>query len=155
MTVRKSALFALCFTSFTTAAQAGPDQISILLGSEHVNGTGFEEFNPGIFLTWRDLLFDGRADLSFGGFRNSYGDGSLAVSMAFPIVREKNWGLELFTALAWYPGNGERFEIAAGDIVPIAGLQARLGPTFVQIIPGGGDSVDATISFGLTFALPK
>lgn len=135
-------------------AHAGPDRISILLGSEHINATrSFEEFNPGIFLHWTESLFRNRVDLSFGAFRNSYGDGSLAVSTAYPIVRNETWSLDVFTALAWYPGNGDQFGHAIGDIVPIAGLQGRYKNIFVQAIPAGGESVDATLTFGLTFGL--
>lgn len=135
-------------------AQAGPDRISVLLGSNHVGATrSFEEVNPGIFLTWTEALFAGRADISVGAFRNSYGGGSVAAVTAFPIIRKKDWGIDLFGGLAWYPGEGQNFSTSAGDIIPLAGIQGRLGPTFVQVIPAGGNAVDATISFGLTFPL--
>jgi hypothetical protein len=143
----------LWLTLMGAVAHAGPDRVAIMLGSEHIGADGFEEVNPGVFLTWTEAAFQGRADITLGGFRNSYGDGSLAVSLAVPLVREQFWGIDAFSALAWYPGNGDRFEYALGDIVPIIGLQGRLGPTFVQFIPGGGNSIDATISFGLTFGL--
>ena len=137
-----------------THADAGPDRISILLGSEHVNATrDFEEVNPGIFLHWTESLFRNRVDLSFGAFRNSYGDGSVAVATAYPVVRNEIWSFDIFTALAWYPGNGDEFSHAIGDIVPIAGLQARYRNLFMQAIPAGGQSVDATLTFGLTFPL--
>lgn len=135
-------------------AYAGPDRISILVGSEHVNATrDFEEVNPGVFLHWTESLFRNRVDLSFGAFRNSYGDGSLAVATAYPIIRKEIWSFDVFTALAWYPGNGDEFSHAIGDIVPIAGLQARYRNVFMQAIPSGGQSVDATLTFGLTFPL--
>jgi len=147
------ALVALIVALRATTATAGPDQVSVMLGSHHVGASGFEEVNPGLFLTWTGAAFSGRADLSVGGYRNSYGDGSLAASVALPLVRRAAWDIALFGALAWYPGNGHRFEVSAGDLVPVAGLQSRAGPAFVQVIPGGGRSVDATVTFGLTFAL--
>ena len=153
MTTLRSVMVALIGIVWASSALAGPDRVAILLGSEHVNADGFEETNPGIFLTWTEAVFNNRADVSIGGFRNSYGDGSLAVSLAVPIVRKKHWGIDAFSALAWYPGNGDRFEFSAGDVIPIIGLQTRVGPTFVQFIPGGDDSVDAILSFGLTFDL--
>ena len=135
-------------------ASAGPDQVSILLGSEHVGATrSFEEVNPGVFLTWTEAALQNRADISVGVFRNSYGDGSLAVSMAWPLYRQQNVSLDLFGAIAWYPGNGDQFRHAIGDIVPIGGIQGRFGNVFFQAIPAGGDGVDATLTFGLTFPL--
>lgn len=132
---------------------AGPDSMAVLLGSTHVGADGFEEVNPGIFLNWHNAAFGGRADLGFGAFRNSYGRGSVAVTTAYPIVRTQDWGLDLFAAIAWYPGNGDQFAVAAGDVVPLAGLQARWRNVFVQAIPGGGQSVDATLTYGLVFSL--
>lgn len=137
------------------AATAGPDRVQLLLGSHHFGASqDFEEFNPGLFLIWSEALWRDRLDFGIGAYRNSYGDGSLAVSAAYPILRRANWGLDLFGALAWYPGNGDRFSHAIGDIVPLAGLQARYRAVFVQAIPSGGDAADAVLSFGLSFPLP-
>ena len=152
MTIRTTAA-ALARAALALPAQAGPDRISFLLGSHHVGASGYEEFNPGVFATWTNAAFQGRTDLSVGAYRNSYGDGSLAVSLALPLVREPTWGIDVFSALAWYPGNGDRFKYHAGDIVPLIGLQSRIGPTFIQYVPGGDRGVDATLGFGLTFPL--
>ena len=152
MTTRSTAL-ALALALTAAAADAGPDRISFLLGSEHVNANGFEEVNPGVFLTWTRAAFQGRADVTLGGFRNSYGDGSLAAALALPLIRQEFWGIDAFSALAWYPGHGDRFKYHAGDIVPLVGLQARIGPTLIQYVPGGDRGVDATLGFGLTFPL--
>lgn len=151
----KSALIALIFACLTVpAVHAGPDRISIMLGTHHAGATiDYEEVNPGIFLTWSELLWNNRLDLTIGGFRNSYGDLSLAIATAYPLLRQQDWGIDLFGALAWYPDNGDRFAHAFDDIVPIAGLQVRYKSLFLQAIPSGGDSVDATFSFGLTFPL--
>lgn len=134
-------------------AQAGPDSVSLLLGSHHVGASGFEEVNPGVFVNWHGVAFDGRVDLGFGAFRNSYGRGSVAVTAGLPMIREPEWGLDLFSALAWYPENGDQFNLAVGDIVPIVGVQARWRNAFVQAIPGGGGDVDATLTYGLVFML--
>ncbi len=150
----RSACAALIAASLAGPATAGPDRLSFLIGSEHIGATRpFEEVNPGVFVTWTNLLWRGNLDLTAGAFRNSYGDGSLAVTTAYPFVRTENWGLEVFGGLAWYPGNGNQFSHSAGDVVPLAGLQARYRNVFVQAIPSGGNSVDAVMSFGLTFAL--
>ncbi len=53
---------------FATALEAGPDRFSILLGSKHIGGTGFNEVNPGFFVTWERE----RSSLSVGAFMNSY-----------------------------------------------------------------------------------
>lgn len=137
-----------------STAQAGPDRISFLIGSNHVGSTvSYEEVNPGVFLTWSELLANGNLDFSVGAFRNSYGDGSLAAAVALPIVRREAFGIDVFASLAWYPGNGDRFAHAWGDVVPLAGLQMRYRNMFMQAIPGGGDAVDATLTFGFTFAI--
>lgn len=149
-------IFAALFGSLLSAAvpvHAGPDSIAVLFGSHHVGASGFEEANPGVFLSWHEVAFQGRVDLGFGAFRNSYGRGSVAVTANLPMIREDDWGLDVFSALAWYPDNGEQFSHSIEDIVPIVGLQARWRNVFVQAIPGGGGDVDATLTYGLVFAL--
>lgn len=154
MQVKQAVFAATLAISSVTAANAGPDQISILLGSHHVGATrDFEEFNPGVIVTWKELLWNNRLDVGVGVFRNSYGDASAVVTTAFPLLRNQNWGLDVFAALATYPGEGDQFSHSIGDVVPIAGLQARYRNVFVQAIPSGGNSVDATLTYGLTFAL--
>ncbi|GAB5438461.1 hypothetical protein [Falsiruegeria mediterranea] len=154
MQVKQAILAVTLLAGGATAADAGPDQVSILLGSHHVGATrNFEEFNPGVILTWKEVLWQNRLDVGVGVFRNSYGDASVVATTAFPLVRNQNWGLDLFAALATYPGEGDQFTYSIGDVVPIAGLQARYGNVFVQAIPSGGSSVDATLTYGLTFAL--
>ncbi len=153
MALRSLCAAALGLCSFGNPAAAGPDSVALMLGSHHLGASGFEEVNPGVFLNWHGRAFNGKVDLGFGAFRNSYGNGSIALTSAFPLVRNEDWGLDLFTALAWYPGDGDRFRHAIGDFVPIAGLQARWRNVFVQAIPAGGDSVDATFTYGLVFQL--
>jgi hypothetical protein len=149
-------LCACALSLFPLTALAGPDSVAVLLGSYHVgadSSLGLEEFNPGVFVNWHGAALGGRVDLGFGAFRNSYDGASVAVNAAYPLVRTPDWGFDLFTALALYPGDGDRFAHAIGDIVPIAGLQVRYRNVFVQAIPAGGQSVDATFTYGLVFSL--
>lgn len=129
-----------------TPALAAPDRVSILLGSNHVGATDrFEEVNPGVFLTW-DWL-------TVGAYRNSYGKASVAVTGALPLIKWKTGELSAFAGVALYPGDGRRFAVHAGDVVPVGGLQLRQGNMFMQVIPSDGKAVDAIVSFGMTFDL--
>ncbi|WP_298835929.1 hypothetical protein [uncultured Roseobacter sp.] len=132
------------------AAHAGPDRISVLLGSEHFNATeDFQEFNPGLFLTW-----EGSWDVSVGAYYNSYEEVGALVSVGRDFWQGENYAVGAFGALALYPGDGDRFDIAVGDVVPLIGLQARYGNVFTQLIPGNGETTDGVLTFGLTFELP-
>ena len=134
-----------------TSAQAEPDRISLLIGSHHIGAIQqFQESNPGIFLTWEDRS---GFDLSFGAYQNSYGKSSVAATAALPILRGDNADLSVFAGVALYPGDGHNFAIHAGDLVPVGGLQLRVGNVFVQAMPGDGKAVDGIVSFGLTWAL--
>ncbi|MFY9237581.1 MAG: hypothetical protein WAO78_01650 [Roseovarius sp.] len=129
---------------------AAQDRVSILLGSHHVNASfDFEEFNPGAFLTWEGA----RVDWTVGGFRNSYGGASAAVMLGLPIYERGEAQIALTGGLAVYPGDGRRFAVRAGDVVPLGGIRARYGNAFVQVFPSDGNTTDAIISFGLTFSL--
>ncbi len=128
-----------------TAATAGPDRAYILAGSKHL-GTDydFNEVNPGLFLTWELDRFD----VTVGAYHNSYGKGSMAASVAYPLVRGDDWSVDAFAGLATYFGTHNP------DVVPMAGLQARYGPAFVQYVPvPGGQYISGLISFGLTFEI--
>ncbi|MFK7871234.1 MAG: hypothetical protein AB8B58_18595 [Roseobacter sp.] len=142
------ALFCICLL-LPSAVLAGPDRVSVLLGTQHFGATReFQEVNPGLFLTW-----EGQLDYSVGLFYNSYEDISPIATVA------KDWevapGLELgvFAGLAIYPGEGDQFRLSAGDLVPLIGLQATYGNFFAQFIPADGDSVDSVLAVGLTFEL--
>lgn len=131
-----------------TAVPAHADRISILTGSSHVGAPGqFEEFNPGIFYTWDDR----KIDISAGIYRNSYGGTSVAVTGALPLIEWDRGELAAFAGLALYPGDGQHFKHSLGDVVPLAGLQVRHDPFFMQVIPMDGDPVDVLLSFGLTW----
>jgi len=130
-------------------AHAGPDRVSILLGSEHINATReFQEFNPGVFLTW-----ERRFNYSLGLYYNSYKEISPLVSVSYDWEVAPDLDLGAFFAVAVYPGDGEEFNHSIGDVVPFIGLQARYKNVFVQFIPADGDALDALLTFGLTFAL--
>lgn len=143
---------AIAFILLTaTSAQADPDRISMLIGSHHIGATQhFQESNPGVFMTWEDR---GGFDLSFGSYQNSYGKQSIAATAALPILRGENADLSVFVGVALYPGDGRNFAVHAGDLVPIGGLQLRVGNVFVQAMPGDGRIVDGIVSFGMTWRL--
>lgn len=133
------------------AAQAMPDRISILMGSNHIGATyDFEQTNPGVFLTWEKPV----VDLSVGAYRNSFGDLSLAVTVSKAVLSNEEGTLSLsgFAGLASYPDYSDCFLYHAGDIVPLVGIQVVAGPVFVQIMPGGNDMV-AVVAAGLTFPI--
>lgn len=130
-------------------ALAGPDRVSIMVGSRHVGGHGFEEQNPGVFLTWENP----RVHWSAGIYRNSYAKPSVAVTAAVPIVRWEDGELSAFAGAALYPQDGMRFPVHAGDVVPIGGIQIRHHHVFVQVSPSDGKATDAVLAFGLTFPM--
>lgn len=139
----------LLVAALPSSALAGPDRLSILLGSEHFGATeDFQEFNPGIFATW-----ERNVDYSVGIFYNSYERVSALASIGYGWEVAPDLELGIFAALALYPGDGDRFRFAAGDVVPLAGVQARYKNVFVQFIPADGETVDSLLTFGLTFAL--
>lgn len=133
------------------AAAAGPDRLSLTLGSHHTDtGHDWHEVNPGVFVTWENV---GPVDLSAGAFLNSFGGPSVAAVAALPLIEWESGQLAVFGGAAWYPGHGHEFLIHAGDVVPMGGLQLRQGPVFVQIMPGKIEPPEAIVAFGLTFKL--
>lgn len=141
----------ICAVLLPVAAHAGPDRVSILLGSEHFNASEeFQEFNPGVFLTW-----EGTLDYSVGVYYNSYEEVSPIVSVGYDFWEGDNWAFGAFAGLALYPGDGDRFEIAVGDLILLGGLQGRYGNFFAQLIPGNGQSTDGVLAVGLTFELDR
>ena len=137
-------------TVLPTAALAGPDRLSVLLGSKHIGATrDFQEFNPGVFLTWEQKTFD----YSIGTFYNSYADVSVMAAIGYNIEVAPEFEIGAFAGLAYYPGDGDQFSVSLGDVVPLGGLQARYHNAFVQLIPADGATVDSVLTFGLTFKL--
>jgi hypothetical protein len=128
--------------------QAGPDRLSFSVGSLHVNPTSdFNEFNPGVFLTWDRTA----RKYHLGAYYNSYSRISVGAFAAYPIAGNENFTVDILYGAAYYPEDGRNFPYSWGDIVPILGLQTRIGYFFGQVFPGDGDVVDAIISVGLTF----
>lgn len=149
---RMRILFSLILTMLTALpAVAGPDRVALHIGSAHF-GTdrGFEEVNPGLFLTW-----ERRVNLSLGAYRNSYGRLSVAATVGVDVWEQGRARLEAFGGLAHYPRDGRTITGRSHDVVPIIGLRAHYDPVFVSIIPGDGDRMDGLLSFGLSFALDQ
>lgn len=140
-------IISLCLA---TSAQASPDRVSILLGSNHIAAKmDFEEVNPGVFLTWEG----DRVDWSVGVYHNSFGKSSVAATVSLPVLRWRDGEAAVFAGAALYPGDGRTFAVHVGDVVPLVGVQLRQGNVFTQIIPSDGHTVAAIVSVGLTFDL--
>ena len=119
---------------------AGPDRISVLLGSQHFSDEDFDEFNPGLFVSW---LTDKR-DLELGAFRNSYGD----LSVSATVGRRFGESWTLFAGAAYYENADAEFQYHLGKLIPVAGVQFVHRNWFVKAIPG-------VVAFGLTWRLDK
>ena len=133
-----------------TQVFAQPDRISIMFGSQHVNAKmRFNQENPGIFATWEHHPLD----LTIGVYKNSFSRASLALTVALPLHRTRDFSLDLFFGAAYYPVDGRYFAYHIGDIVPVGGLQVRYQNLFAQVIPSDGTQTDAILSFGVTFSL--
>lgn len=143
--------YALLFMLFLPAAAwAGPDRASILLGSHHFNPKeDFQEFNPGLFLTW-----EGKFNVSAGVYYNSYERVGGLVALGYDFWEGEHYAVGVFGGVALYPGDGNRFDVSVGNFVPLAGLNARYRNVFVQLLPGNGNTTDGVVTFGLTFELP-
>ncbi len=130
------------------SAVAGPDRVSLSLGSSHVNlGDGWEEVNPGAFLTWeRD-----RVNYSVGAFRNSHGKGAIAAFVGYDVIQSGDFEAGLFIGAALYPGDGRYYDVHVGDLIPMGGIQVQYKNTFVQYMPTNADA--GVMTFGLTWEL--
>jgi hypothetical protein len=129
---------------------ADPDRAHLLVGSDHIGAAaGFNEFNPGLFLSWETHW----GAWSAGAFVNSYGAASVAGFASLSLAGGPGWDVSLFAGAAHYPGDGRRFAVHAGDWVPLGGLQVRADPFFVQVMPSDGRAVDAVLAMGLTWAI--
>ena len=146
----KMFLLALMGVLFACPAQAGPDRLSVLIGSKHINASyDFEEANPGLFVTWENQ----RLDWTLGAYRNSYGRMSVSAIVGLPVVRWRDGDVSLFIGVALYPKDGRNFAVHAGDLVPIGGVQIRHRNVFIQVVPLDGNLADAVVAFGVTFPL--
>jgi hypothetical protein len=131
-----------------TPIHAGPDRVSITLGSQHVGSTyEFDNRNLGLFLSW--------GSTSVGVYHNSFSKTSVAVTQALPLIRKDDAEVNLFVGLSLYPGDGDKFVAHVGNVVLIGGVQARYKNAFIQVMPGDGVNLDAVVTAGLTFELGK
>lgn len=127
-----------------------PDRVSILLGSYHANPqSDFNEFNPGVFLTWEGETFH----TSVGVYENSFNHTSVALTTYVPLIEWDDGNAGPFGGLALYPETGRIQQVHVGDVIPVGGLQVRHGNAFMQVIPTFGFGADAIVSFGATFSL--
>lgn len=162
--MRLASLIAAAGIVAAAPAFSGPDRVSLMLGSHHVNiQIEVEEVNPGVFLEW-DLnetpaFLEGlpeterRPSTVAGAFRNSFGDGALALALSMPVYDAAALEFDLVLGGAWYPGNGERVAVAIGDFVPIGALRVVYDNAFLLAFPGDGKNFDALFAFGVTFPL--
>lgn len=140
--------FIVALALFTAPAYAGPDRVSVTLGSQHIGSTyDFDNRNLGLFLSW--------GNTSVGAYHNSFGKTSVAVTQALPLIRKDDAEIGLFVGLSLYPGDGDKFVVHVGDVVLIGGVQARYKNAFIQVMPGDGANLDAVVTAGLTFKLGK
>ncbi len=134
-----------------TPAWAGPDRVSILLGSHHAGARdAFEEFNPGLFLEWET---EGRLSYSVGAYRNSYGRGTIAAGVNYPLIESDDFEADIFAGAANYPRDGEDFAVSVGSVVPMLGLRLRYRSLYMLTLPGDGEVADFVVGFGVTFPL--
>lgn len=138
--------------SLACSAQAGPNRAALTFGSRHIGASGFNQFNPGLFLTWENP----RVHWSVGIYHNSYNHASVAVAGYAPLVYWRDGNAGLFAGLAHYPVNGRDFSThLARNILAIGGVQIRHGNLFIQITPMNGKPVKALLSFGVTWPLAR
>lgn len=153
----------LFFVAFTLAlvvlatckANAGPDRVSILTNSDHVGFKyqGFNETNPGVFLTWDNAIAP-NVDLSIGGYLNSYAKPSVMVAATWLPLEVGQCSAGVFAGVVHYPGNGRHEPThIAGDVIGMGGLQLICGPLFVQAIPASTDFSRAIVAVGITMEI--
>ena len=140
-----AALIVLLFVTLavslaTTQVDAGPNRLSVSLGSKHYPAADYEEFNPGLFLSWET----NQRSITTGAFRNSYGDLSAAATIGWRVTQN----ITLFGGVAHYPDAGQYFKYHLDNLIPIAGIRVTYRNVFVQAIPGAA-------AFGLTWSIDK
>ncbi|WP_404406412.1 hypothetical protein [Pelagibacterium halotolerans] len=130
-----------------------PDRATLTLASYHIaersEGWDYNAFNPGAVLTWEGVDID----ISAGAFINSYSLPSVAGFVSVPLVEEEALVLEGFGGVAYYPVYGRRFPLHVGDIVPLAGLAARLGSLSLMAFPSDCVHTCAVFVGGVSFDL--
>jgi hypothetical protein len=152
-------LFTLVLVVLATyKAYAGPDRVSILTNSDHIGFKyqGFNETNPGVFLTWDNAIAP-NVDLSVGAYLNSYAKPSVMVAATWLPIEVGQCEAGIFGGLVHYPGNGryEPTSIAGSDVIGMGGVQVICGPVFVQAIPAATDFSRAIVAVGITMEIEK
>ena len=135
-----------------------PDGIAVLLGSNHVNAREeFNEFNPGVFISWRCDLVNTRLGLH----KNSFSNPAASATFTSDLVSLSAGGFNAhpFFGFAHYPTTGREMPISVGgsDLIVIGGIEFTHDdiPVFVQYLPGDmklGD-YEHLWTFGFKFAL--
>lgn len=74
-------------------------------------------------------------ELSVGAYRNSYGRGSLAATVALPVARWRDGEVSIFAGAALYPQDGRQFRAHLGDLVPMAGCRSGTVLPFFKSCP--------------------
>jgi hypothetical protein len=161
---RKDLAYRWFFVAFTLAlvvlatckANAGPDRVSILTNSNHIGFRyqGFNETNPGLFLTWDNAIAP-NVDLSVGGYLNSYAKPSMMIAATWLPIEVGQCEAGVFAGVVHYPGNGryEPTSIAGSDVIGMGGGQVICGPVFMQVIPAATDLSRAIVAVGITMEI--
>lgn len=143
----------LLFLTSSPALAEGPNRLSVLLGSHHLDANlAFEEKNPGVFLDW--LRADGLS-WSLGAYRNSFGKPTVAALAGLNLFESETMRFDLFGGLAHYPGDGRKNRFSIGDLTPLAGLRAEYRGLFVLAIPSDGKVTDGILAFGVSVPLTR
>ena len=160
--------FGVIFALFANAGMANaqdllPDRGYVILASKHVNmviegvrdGRGYQEFNPGLILTWQDRYLG--LDYSAGAFYNSYGHVAPLVMAAWTRKYESGVKFGVFVGAADYADDAYRIVKGSKGIVPIGGLHLEYKNLFAQWLPteDQANGLGMTFVTGLSFALKK
>lgn len=146
-------LIAALATLAGPALADGPNRLSVLLGSRHLDATeDFQEVNPGMFA---DRVRPDGTSLSVGIYRNSYNRASIAGTAGVRLLNHGDTRLDMFAGLAHYPGDGRKSRFSVGDVIPLVGLRLQHRSAFVLAMPGDGQATNAVIGFGFSVDLDR
>ena len=135
-----------------------PSGIAVLLGSHHVNAQqNFDEFNPGVFVSWKCDL----ASIRLGVHKNSFSNIAASATFTSDYISLSAGGFHLhpFIGIAHYPDTGSDTPISVGgsDIIGIGGLEFTHDkvPIFIHYLPGDVElgNYEHLWAFGLKFQI--
>ncbi|PRY80159.1 hypothetical protein CLV80_1019 [Yoonia maritima] len=157
-------LFAVALTTIASPIFAEnceilkPDGIAVLIGSNHINAQqDFDEFNPGIFVSWDCDM----ASTRLGVHKNSFSKVAASATFTSDFVSISAGGFYVhpFIGFAHYPNTGSDTPVSVGgsDIIAIGGIEFTHDkiPLFIQYLPGDehlGD-YEHLWTFGFKFSL--